>query len=421
MSLLWTSVSYDYVATVEDTTYRVRRETDYIKPKEKYLSPIEISHYALQARKTKNIEYRNLGYDFYLGEPSISDNDSVDNRLWNDISEILDRCEEILIVHNYIKSLDTEKAEEVNDRSLPSTIYSVAIKTITASLQANDVVPFNLENNIKKTLNEILYWSLHHFRSHPFEKILGEDGEINPICLREYELDLDMCLKERNISLVNEWREVFYDQYELHDDQWLQETLEEERENLQIKAEERLLYSENWTEEKIALLKNKGCGKGEKESYRAWLLPHAVSKKEYFSSIPGSWFFQRSYHLPSHLERLYFYILNWDQDILDIRESFPLERESTIRLCKELKMKHPSDLSTKIPLILTTSFLITRRNGDREETSAISVYRKDKKTKTQNEYISLVEAYWKEKGIKHFSVTEHDINPVLLYNMEWFY
>ena len=72
------------------------------------------------------------------------------------------------------------------------------------------------------------------------------------------------------------------------------------------------------------------------------------------------------HHLLSDLERDYFYMLEFSDCVLDIREQFPLlSQETTLEIADELRIKHPIDTETKFPIVLTTDFLlIIRRDGE---------------------------------------------------------
>lgn len=60
------------------------------------------------------------------------------------------------------------------------------------------------------------------------------------------------------------------------------------------------------------------------------------------------------------MERNYFYLTEFSDVILDIREQFPLLlQEETIVVAEELGIKHPVDPKTGDPIVMTTDFLLT--------------------------------------------------------------
>lgn len=67
----------------------------------------------------------------------------------------------------------------------------------------------------------------------------------------------------------------------------------------------------------------------------------------------------------SDLERNYFYYLDFADNVVDIREQFPLlPINETIIIAKELGIEHPRDPVTKEPIVMTTDFLITFKEQD---------------------------------------------------------
>jgi hypothetical protein len=61
--------------------------------------------------------------------------------------------------------------------------------------------------------------------------------------------------------------------------------------------------------------------------------------------------------------RDYFYLLDWSDSVIDIREQFPLEREKTLTIADSKKIKHPEDSETKTLLVFTANFFITIRKN----------------------------------------------------------
>ncbi len=61
----------------------------------------------------------------------------------------------------------------------------------------------------------------------------------------------------------------------------------------------------------------------------------------------------------SDLERNYFMILEFLEDVVDIREQFPLEKEETLLIAEELGIKHPTNPTTKESITMTSDFCIT--------------------------------------------------------------
>ncbi|MFC6335196.1 TnsA endonuclease N-terminal domain-containing protein [Paenibacillus septentrionalis] len=119
-----------------------------------------------------------------------------------------------------------------------------------------------------------------------------------------------------------------------------------------------------WTEEKIARYVKDGRGQGELSNYKPWLTIQDVPSKGRSHRVMG-WKTNRIHHLLSDMEFDYLCILDWVSNVLDIREQYPLDRISTLKISEELEVKHPTDLKTGTPIVMTTDFLITLREGNK--------------------------------------------------------
>ena len=65
------------------------------------------------------------------------------------------------------------------------------------------------------------------------------------------------------------------------------------------------------------------------------------------------------------MERNYFYLTEYPDFVVDIREQFPLlPLEETIVIADELGIKHPTDSKTHEPIVMTTDFLLTVDKGE---------------------------------------------------------
>jgi hypothetical protein len=113
--------------------------------------------------------------------------------------------------------------------------------------------------------------------------------------------------------------------------------------------------SQVWTEEKIKKYQKEGRGQGEGKNYLPWLSIQNVPSNGRVHRIMGSKS-NRIHHLLSDLERDYFYLLEWAEGVLDIREQYPLNREVTLSIADELQIRHPKDNVTQTPIVMTTDF-----------------------------------------------------------------
>lgn len=119
----------------------------------------------------------------------------------------------------------------------------------------------------------------------------------------------------------------------------------------------------NWSEKKIAQREMEGYGKGKGSNYKPWIEVWDLSSRgdsiRTFSQLTN-----RTHHFLSSIERDFFLLAEFTQDVIDIREQWPLPREDTLSIAATLGIKHPTYEHTTIPTVMTTDFVITReRNG----------------------------------------------------------
>ncbi len=112
-------------------------------------------------------------------------------------------------------------------------------------------------------------------------------------------------------------------------------------------------------QQKIEKHLKKGRGEGRGATYQLWLRIQDVPSQGLASRVKG-WKTGREHHLMSNLETNYFFVLDWSQSVLDIREQFPLlPLEETQEIAQQCGFVHPTDPSTQQSVVMTTDFLIT--------------------------------------------------------------
>lgn len=125
----------------------------------------------------------------------------------------------------------------------------------------------------------------------------------------------------------------------------------------------------------------------------------------------------RIHHLLSNQELWYFYLLDWSEKTIDIREQFPLS-DYAIKIADRLGIHYSYDRKSGFPYVLTTDFLITTEKG----TVARSVkLAKDLDNPRVCEKLEIERQYWKNKGIEWRLVTENEISRVKARNIEWLF
>lgn len=163
-----------------------------------------------------------------------------------------------------------------------------------------------------------------------------------------------------------------------------------------------------------------GCGQGRGKDYTPWLTVRDVPSHGLASRIPGHTA-GRDHHVFSNLEADCFYLLDWWVATDDIREQFPLlPAEATQGIARNLGLRHPTDPSTKRPIVMTTDFLATvRRDGGLTEEAYAVKPSTELESDTVIAKLEIERAYWGERGVTWRIVTERDMPAGRVANYRW--
>lgn len=177
-----------------------------------------------------------------------------------------------------------------------------------------------------------------------------------------------------------------------------------------------------WDERKIQNYIKEGRGQGKGSEYKPWLKVQDFPSSGLSSRVCG-WKNNRVCHFLSRIEMNYYYLLEWSDLVVDIREQYPLiEQEKTKLIAEELGVKHPVDNINKTPLVLTTDFYITLKIEGREVNIARTVKpSKELNKKSVIEKFEIERKYWDNRNIDWGIVTEKDINETVASNIEFLY
>lgn len=173
--------------------------------------------------------------------------------------------------------------------------------------------------------------------------------------------------------------------------------------------------NQSTTKKRIA--ENRGVGR--LGDYTPWLKIHDVADCGNVTRIKGRKS-GRIHHLFSNLELNYFYLLDWAENIVDIREQYPLYQEETVAIAEENGLTHPTDSVSKEKSVIITTFQITvRKNFGTEELARAVIHSKALAKKQIIETLEIQRRYWKFRNIDWGIVTENEISDVLAKNIAW--
>lgn len=173
------------------------------------------------------------------------------------------------------------------------------------------------------------------------------------------------------------------------------------------------------TEKKISEMEKEGRGQGTGENYKPWITIQDFPSSGLVTRSKG-WKTKRIHHFLSKLERDYFYVLEWNHSVVDIREQYPLTREDTLFIAENKGLKHPTDPKSQIPIVMTTDFLITLSNSEGITHVARTIKpSKELENERTIEKFEIERSYWEQRGIDWGIITEKEMPKNMIENVEW--
>ncbi|GCF70086.1 TPA: heteromeric transposase endonuclease subunit TnsA [Bacillus luti] len=163
-----------------------------------------------------------------------------------------------------------------------------------------------------------------------------------------------------------------------------------------------------------------GRGSGIGADYKPWLKIQDVSSLGRSTRLKGIKT-GRQHEFLSDLERNYFYLTEYSNFTVDIREQFPLRPlEETIVIAEELGIKHPTDPKTGESIVMTTDFLLTVDKGQGVFEVARTVKMRDELLKERVlEKFEIEREYWQRRDIDWGIVTEEEIHKIMARNISY--
>lgn len=163
-----------------------------------------------------------------------------------------------------------------------------------------------------------------------------------------------------------------------------------------------------------------GRGSGMGVDYKPWLNIQDVSSLGRSTRLKGIKT-GRQHEFLSDLERNYFYLTEFSDSVVDIREQYPLlPLEETLVIADELGIKHPADSKTNEPIVMTTDFLLTVNKGEGNVELARTIKMKDELLKERIlEKFEIERVYWEKRGVDWGIVTELEIPKTLARNISY--
>ncbi|MFB5089703.1 TnsA endonuclease N-terminal domain-containing protein [Psychrobacillus sp. PGGUH221] len=130
------------------------------------------------------------------------------------------------------------------------------------------------------------------------------------------------------------------------------------------------------------------------------------------------WKTKRIHHTLSNFERMYLYFLEWVDEVVDIREQFPLTPlESTQEISYQLGIKHAN--VDGVPVVMTTDFVITVKTPKGLIDIVRTVKPASKLTKRTLEIFEIESRFFIEQGVSWGIILGNNLPKNLISNIEW--
>lgn len=175
--------------------------------------------------------------------------------------------------------------------------------------------------------------------------------------------------------------------------------------------------------EKLADFKRalkQGYGLGEGAHYVPWIRVQDVKSHGHSGKIEGIKS-ERTHHTLSEQESCFFYLAEFSDSVVDIREQFPLLPLSlSLKISQLLDIDHPKNPISKDPIVITTDFLLTCSDGQRVWYEAVCVKPSEKLSdKRVAEKLDIERVWWELLGVPFYIFSSSEINQIKSRNIQW--
>lgn len=170
------------------------------------------------------------------------------------------------------------------------------------------------------------------------------------------------------------------------------------------------------SEKKYEKWVREGRGQGRLTSYKPWLnvqdVPSLGRSHRVLSATTG-----RITHLLSDLEFYTFLVFDWNSNVVDIREQYPLRRDVTTSIADNLNICHP--LAHKTDMVMTTDLLVDQRSTAHPLLAIQVKPSSELSNRRTREKILIEKRFWESMNIHFQIVTEKDFHSVYIENLRW--
>jgi hypothetical protein len=177
-------------------------------------------------------------------------------------------------------------------------------------------------------------------------------------------------------------------------------------------------HSRIWNQSTFERYLREGRGRGSGLGYTPWIRIQDFASRGVVSRVKGRTT-GRVHHLMSNNELAYFYLLDWSDNVLDIREQYPLlDLDCAMNAATVAGIKYPTDKTSGYPYVMTCDFFVTAPQGFKARTIKLSSELANPRT---IEKLEIERRYWNTQGIEWKLVTESEISFAKARNIEFLY
>ena len=175
-------------------------------------------------------------------------------------------------------------------------------------------------------------------------------------------------------------------------------------------------HRQTWNYSTFNRYLSEGRGQGLGAGYTPWLYVQDFPSLGMVSRVSGATT-GRIHHLMSNLELSLFYLLDWSDDVLDIREQYPLiDLSHAIEIAENANIRYPYDTKSGFPYVLTSDFYVETS----QSAMIMSVKPSSELGKPRvREKLEIERRYWSKRGVGWSVMTENEINSIKARNIEW--
>jgi TnsA endonuclease-like protein len=171
-------------------------------------------------------------------------------------------------------------------------------------------------------------------------------------------------------------------------------------------------------DDKIRRWLAQGRGSGTGQDYKPFLRVQDVPSLGRRTRILGRKT-GRLHHLLSDLETSAFLQADWQDNVTDIQEQFPLDREVTRRIARGMRVRHPCDTKTATDIVMTTDLVLTRHARRHAYTVKYLCSLAGRGAARVLEKLEIERRYWQLHGVPFTVVTELHLPKVRRDNLAW--